>query len=90
MPARSRGLLKSSQAYLYDGKIYISPTASSEKVLKDGAKAEELRQRVKDIFGGDMEMFILKAAPVTENTETDKISSFLERAESLGINVTVK
>lgn len=90
MPARSRGLLKSSQAYLYDGKIYISPTASSEKVLKDGTKAEELRQRVKDIFGGDMEMFILKAAPVTENTETDKVSSFLERAESLGINVTVK
>lgn len=90
MPARSRGLLKSSQAYLFDGKIYISPTASSEKVLKDGAKAEELRQRVKDILGGDMEMFILKTAPVTENTEADKVSSFLERAESLGINVTVK
>ena len=90
MPARSRGLLKSSQAYLYDGKLYISPTASSEKVLKDGAKAEELRNRVKDILGGDMEMFILKAAPLAENIETDKVTPFLQRAEGLGINVTVR
>ncbi|MDE6579711.1 MAG: hypothetical protein K2K41_04175, partial [Ruminiclostridium sp.] len=90
LAARSRGLLKSSQAYLYDGKIYISSTASSEKVLKDGAKAEELRKRVKEVLGGDMEMFILKAPPPTENADVDKVTPFLQKAESLGITVTVK
>lgn len=87
---RSRGLLKSSQAYLYDGKIYISSTTSSDKVLKDGAKAEELRKRVKEVLGGDMEMFILKAAPPAESADIDKITPFLQKAESLGINVSVK
>ncbi len=90
MPARSRGLLKSSQAYLYDGKIYISSTASSEKVLKDGAKAGELRNRIKAVLGGDMETFILKAAPPAEEIDSDKVTPFLQKAERLGINITVR
>ncbi|MBD5081773.1 MAG: DNA polymerase III subunit gamma/tau [Ruminococcaceae bacterium] len=90
LQARSRGLMKSSQAYLYDGKIYINATASSEKVLKDGAKAEELRKRVKEVLGGEMELFILKTPPPAEDAETDMITPFLQKAESLGIEVKVK
>ncbi len=90
MAVRIRGLLKSSQAYLYDGKIYISATASSENVLKDGTKAEALRQRVKDVLGGEMEMFVLKAAPAVQTEQADLISPFLEKAKALGVNVTVK
>ncbi|MDE7281007.1 MAG: DNA polymerase III subunit gamma/tau [Ruminiclostridium sp.] len=90
LAARSRGLMKSSQAYLYDGKIYISSTASSEKVLKDGAKAEELRKRAKEVLGGEMEMFILKAPPPAEKSDVDIITPFLQKAESLGIKVSIK
>ena len=88
--ARSRGLMKSSQAYLYDGRIYISSTASSEKVLKDGAKAEELRKRTKEVLGGEMEMFILKAPPPAEKSDVDLITPFLQKAEGLGIKVSIK
>ena len=82
--------MKSSQAYLYDGKIYISATASSEKVLKNGEKAEELRKRAKEILGGEMEMFILKAPPPAEKADIDMVTPFLRKAESLGIEVKIK
>lgn len=92
MPAKIKGLLKKTQAYLYDGKIYISATASSENVLKDAAKAETLRQRVKDILGGEIEIYTINtnSAPAAQSEKADKVSPFLEKAKALGINVTVK
>lgn len=87
LPPRSRGLLNSSNAYLYNGIIYISATPSSEKVLKDGEKALALRQAAKGCLGGDFEMYILKENPDIETEETDNLTSFLQKAESLGINV---
>lgn len=92
MAARIKGLLKKTQAYLYDGKIYISTTVSSESVLNDAVKAEALRQRVEDVLGGEMEIYAIStnSAPAAQSEETDKISPFLEKAKTLGINVTVK
>lgn len=90
MGARVRALLKSSQAYLYDGKIYISAAASSESVLKDGAKAEALRQRAREVLGGETEILVLKEAPPPQSEDGDLITPFLNKAKALGINVTVK
>lgn len=90
MPVRSKAFLKKSQAYLYDGKIYLISNVTADKVFKDGEKAEKLRSLAKEALGAEMEMYIASEPAEKEEEEQDRALAFLGKAKNNGINITIK
>lgn len=90
LPSSSGRLLKKSTAYLYGGKIYVSASTSAKTVLENKIKAAALREKAAEIMGESLDIFLLRERSVSEEKKEDKITSFLDRAREMGIEVTLK
>ncbi len=90
LPPAARGVLASSAAYLYDGKIYVRAGDAAATQLKRDTVGLKLRDAVTNVMGGRFEIYMLREKPKSEEQEEDKITPFLDRASAMGINVTVK
>ncbi len=90
LPPAARGVLASSAAYLYDGKIYVRAGDAAATQLKRDSVGLKLRDAVTNVMGGRFEIYMLREKPKSEEQEEDKITPFLDRASAMGISVTVK
>ena len=85
----TRNLLASTQAFLWDGRIFIQAPPSARKILEKSARAEKLRDSAKSVLGGRFELFLLKEQPPEEEEKEDLVTPFLQRARDMGIDVTI-
>ena len=86
----TRNLLSSTQAFLYDGRIFIqAASVSARKMLDNGGRAEKLRDSVKSVMGGRFELFLLKEQDEELDEKEDKITPFLDKAKGMGIDVII-
>ena len=89
LPVATRSLLASTQAFLWDGRIFIQASPSARKLLEKGKRAELLRDSAKSTLGGRFELFLLKEQPPEEEQEEDLVTPLLQRAREMGVDVTV-
>ena len=89
LPVATRNLLASTQAFLYNGRIFIQASTSARKMLENGGRAEKLRDCAKSVLGGRFELFLLKEQETEQEQKEDMVTPFLERARKMGIDVTV-
>ena len=89
LPKATRTLLSSTQAFLYDGRIFIQASPSARTMLSNGKRAQLLRDSVKTVLGGRFELFLLKEKPIGSEEEEDFISPLLQRAKNMGIDVII-
>lgn len=83
-------ILKSAKAYLYGGKIYVDAPPSALSMLQNGKRAVKLREAVKTVMGGKLDIFTLPEKAHAEEEKEDLVTPFLNRAREMGIEVTVK
>ncbi len=83
-------LLKNSKAYLYNGIIYLEASTSAKTVFKNSKKASSVREKTAEILGGSFELLLLREHNKSLSEKEDKITPFLDKARSMGIEVTVK
>lgn len=83
-------LLKNSKAYLYNGIIYLEASTSAKTVFKNSKKASSVREKTAEILGGGFELLLLREHNKSLSEKEDKITPFLDKARSMGIEVTVK
>ena len=89
LPTATRNLLASTQAFLYNGSIFIEASTSARNILEKGERSELLRDSAKSVLGGRFELFLLKERDEEQEQKEDFITPFLERAKGMGIDVTV-
>ena len=86
----TRNLLSSTQAFLWNGRIFIqAASTSARKMLENGGRAEKLRDSVKSVLGGRFELFLMKEQDEEQEEKEDKVTPLLNRAKELGIEVVV-
>ncbi|MBD5103836.1 MAG: DNA polymerase III subunit gamma/tau [Ruminococcaceae bacterium] len=90
LPAASKNILKSASAYLYGGKIYVDAPTSALSMLQSGRRAVKLREAVKTVMGGKLDIFTLPEKAHAQEEKEDLVTPFLNRAREMGIEVTVK
>ena len=90
LPVATRSLLASTQAFLYNGRIFIQASTSARKMLEKGERSELLRDSAKAVMGGRFELLLLKEQEEKQKEEEDMITPLLQRAKDMGIDVTVK
>ena len=90
LPTPSKKLLNNATAYLYGGKIYVDAPTSALSMMKNGKRAAKLRDAVKTVMGGRLDIFTLPEKAQTEEEKEDLVMPFLDRARAMGIEVTVK
>lgn len=90
LPIPSKKLLNNATAYLYGGKIYVDAPTSALSMMKNGKRAAKLRDAVKTVMGGRLDIFTLPERAQTEEEKEDLVMPFLDRARAMGIEVTVK
>ncbi|MCM1054818.1 MAG: DNA polymerase III subunit gamma/tau [Bacteroides sp.] len=90
LPAASKNILKSASAYLYGGKIYVDAPPAAMSMLQNGRRAVKLRDAVKTVMGGRLDIFTLPERKRAEEEKADLVAPFLDRAREMGIEVTVK
>lgn len=90
LPVPSKKLLQPARAYLYGGKIYVDAPTSALSMLQNGKRAVKLREAVKTVMGGKLDIFTLPEKAHAEEEKEDLVTPFLNRARGMGIEVTVK
>ena len=89
LPVATRNLLASTQAFLYNGRIFIQASTSARKILENGGRAEKLRDSAKSVLGGRFELFLLKEQEAEQEEKEDMVTPILQRAKDMGIDVTI-
>ena len=89
LPVATRNLLASTQAFLYDGRIFIQASTSARKILENGGRAEKLRDSAKSVMGGRFEIFLLKEQEEEQEQKEDMVTPFLDKAREMGIDVII-
>lgn len=90
LPVPSKKLLQPAKAYLYGGKIYVDAPTSALSMLQNGRRAVKLREAVKTVMGGKLDIFTLPEKAHAQEEKEDLVTPFLNRAREMGIEVTVK
>lgn len=90
LPVPSKKLLQPAKAYLYGGRIYVDAPTSALSMLQNGKRAVKLREAVKTVMGGKLDIFTLPEKAHAEEEKEDLVTPFLNRAREMGIEVTVK
>ena len=89
LPVATKQLLASTQAFLYNGRIFIQAPPSARRILENGKRAELLRDSAKSVMGGRFELFLLKEQEERQEEKEDRITPFLSKAKEMGIDVTI-
>lgn len=90
LPSPSKNILKSAQAFLYGGKIYIEAPPSAYSMLRNGKRASKLRDAVVTVMGGRFEIFSLGEKVHEEEVKEDLVTPLLDKARKMGIKVEIK
>jgi len=90
LPASSKNILNKAEAFLYEGKIYVQAPPSALSMMKSGRRAVKLRDAVKAVMGGKLDIFTLPEKTGGGEEKQDLVSPFLERAKEMGIDVIIK
>lgn len=90
LPVSSKGIMKKAKAFLYGGRIYVEAQASAQSFMKNGKKAEKLRDAVKTVMGAKLDIFALPEKTRGEEEKEDLVTPFLERAREMGIKVKIE
>lgn len=90
LPSPSKNILKSAQAFLYGGKIYIEAPPSAYSMLSSEKRASKLRDAVVTVMGGRFEIFSLGEKVHEEEVKEDLVTPLLDKARKMGIKVEIK